>query len=464
MSDVADLLAELRRAPLSRADALIRALGLRSQSALSRLVTRAGAQVVPVGKARARRYAAARDVRGLGAALPVYRVDTEGALTAIAALAPIAPEGCVVDDAKALPRWMRGTAGDGVFGGLPVFVADLRPQGFLGRTFARTHAGLGLADNPDQWPDDDVLVALARAGEDGVGDLVVGQESARRLYALRAEAPPPIADPQRPAAYAGLATAAIDGVLPGSSAGGEQPKFGALVAGASGPRHVLVKFSPEGDAPAAQRWRDLLVCEHLALSTLRAAGFPTVHSALVAGPSRLFLESERFDRVGAHGRIAVVTLAAMNGEYAGVAPAAGHWPEAAAKLAADGWLLPATLAQVRALHWFGRFIANTDMHFGNLSFLPQVDGTLALAPVYDMLPMVYAPVGAELPPRRFAVPVPEPGQESAWSAAGELAVSYWTDVAGEPRLSRAIRATATENAATVHAALTRFPVAGAVAN
>jgi len=456
MADVPDLLAELRRAPLSRADALIRALGLRSQATLSRLVARAGDNVVPVGKARARRYAAARDVRGLGGALPVFRVEADGALTTLTTLRTVAPEGCVVDDAGALPRWMRGATGDGVFRGLPVFLSDLRPQGFLGRTFARRHGDLRLPDNPDQWSDDDALFALARAGEDGIGNVVVGQASARRFYEMRASPTPPIADEQRATAYETLAVEAIDGVLPGSSAGGEQPKFGAGVADDGGPRHVLVKFSPAGDTPAAVRWRDLVACEHVALGTLRAAGFPAVASRLVTGATRLFLETVRFDRAGAFGRVAVVTLAAMNGEYAGVAPAAGHWLDAADRLLAGRWLVPATVAQIRVLHWFGRFIANTDMHFGNLSFFPRDDGTLALAPVYDMLPMLYAPVGSELPDRTFTPPVPEPAQEVAWFAAAELATGYWDTVAVDAHISAGLCEVAAANAARLRDLVGRF--------
>ena len=76
-------------------------------------------------------------------------------------------------------------AATGAFDGLPLFLVDARPQGFLGRGFARRHAELELRADPDTWSDDDVVVALARAGEDVVGDLVVGDASARRLYEAR---------------------------------------------------------------------------------------------------------------------------------------------------------------------------------------------------------------------------------------------------------------------------------------
>ncbi|MBK9116567.1 MAG: type II toxin-antitoxin system HipA family toxin YjjJ [Betaproteobacteria bacterium] len=456
MTDVADLVAELRHAPLSNAAALIRALGLGSQATLSRLVTRAGDAVVPVGRARARRYAAARDVRGLGTALPLYRVGADGALSEIGTLRPIVPDGYALERPANVAHWMRGHRGDGVSEGLPVFLADARPQGFLGRTFARRHAAFGLPDNPEAWSDDDTIVALARGGEDGIGDLVVGRESARRLYASRSQGAQPIAPEHRTAAYPALADEAIDGVLPGSSAGGEQPKFGALVGPAQDPHHVLVKFSPRDDSAAAVRWRDLLRCEQWTLHALGSAGFPVPASDLVEGGSRLFLETSRFDRVGAYGRLPVVTLSAMNNEYAGMLPAAGHWLEAAESLAQQRWMLPATVAQVRCLQWFGRFIANTDMHFGNLSFFPQDDGTLALAPVYDMLPMRYAPIGSELPARAYAPPVPEPGQEAAWFAAAEIAAGYWDTVAADARISGGFRAIAAGNASALRDHVGRF--------
>ena len=58
-----------------------------------------------------------------------------------------------------------------------------------------------------------------------------------------------------------------------SSAAGEQPKFctfSALLNAEAG-AHVLVKFASAEANPVAQRWRDLLLTEHLALQTLRDA-------------------------------------------------------------------------------------------------------------------------------------------------------------------------------------------------
>jgi hypothetical protein len=456
MPDVASLIAELRRVPLANAASLIRALQLGSQSSLSRLVTSAGPQVVAIGRARARRYAAARDIRGLGYELPLFRVDPSGILQRIAIVRPFAPEGVFVAETTALSRWMQGHQRDGVFGGLPIFLSDQRPQGFLGRTFARRNQSLGMPDKLEDWSDDDAMLALAKAGEDQVGDLILGDESARRLYANWAEEPRFIAFANRIAAYPALAEEAIGGLIPGSSAGGEQPKFGAILGEPESPIHVIVKFTPPDNSLVGQRWRDLLICEHLALQALRGQGFPTVDSELLESGSRAFLQTTRFDRVGLRGRLPVVTLFAMNSEYVGMPPGAGHWLEAVERLEADRWLLPSTVAQVRGLETFGRFIANTDMHFGNLSFLPDPNGQMTLAPVYDMLPMYYAPIGNDLPPRKFAPPLPEPGQEAAWFQGGEWALGYWEAVARDERISESFRTTAAENATAIRNATTRF--------
>lgn len=439
------LLAELGARPRSSAHGLRDVLGLKSQASFSRLVTSAGDRVVPIGRARARSYAAARDIRGLGRALPLFRVAESGAIAPIAAIRPFAPSGCLLDDARTLPAWMRGTRGDGSFDGLPPFLVDARPAGFLGQAFARGLAGLGLPADPGDWSNDDVLVGLARAGEDGIGDLVLGDESARRLYEARAAEAAPIPLARRAAEYPRLAEQAIAGVVPGASVGGDQPKFPAFVEGASGPGQVLVKFSPAEYSASARRWCDLIVCEHLALDTLRDADVPVASTVVVEAASRVFLQSSRFDRAGAHGRRPVVSLAALHAEYAAGLASTGDWVDACETLARDGWFRPAVVEQVRLLEAFGGAIANTDMHFGNLSFIPVGDD-LDLAPVYDMLPMGYAPVAGEVPAREFRAPPPRPGAESHWFRANELAIAFWRRASDDERISPAFQHIARDNA------------------
>jgi hypothetical protein len=84
-----------------------------------------------------------------------------------------------------------------------------------------------------------------------LGNLIIGEESLDRFLARRGEA-------YTRADYPRLASGVLTG-QPGSSAGGEHPKF----AIAAGERHLLVKFAT-GDGEAADRWRALLVAEHVA--------------------------------------------------------------------------------------------------------------------------------------------------------------------------------------------------------
>src|SRR5882757_8490770 len=99
------------------------------------------------------------------------------------------------------------------------------------------------------------------------------------------------------------------------------------------------------------------------------------------------------------------------------------WPELARRLEQERLIDAPTVAAVEHLWWFGRLIANTDMHLANLSF--HVQDSLRLAPTYDMLPMAYAPLaGGEVPPRDFAPALPLPSQRAVWLAVCGVAVDF----------------------------------------
>ncbi|GAA3995266.1 hypothetical protein GCM10022279_18570 [Comamonas faecalis] len=52
-------------------------------------------------------------------------------------------------------------ARDGWWPGLPYLLHDMRPQGYMGRLFARAeHHALGVAPDPQAWSDDDMLPML----------------------------------------------------------------------------------------------------------------------------------------------------------------------------------------------------------------------------------------------------------------------------------------------------------------
>ena len=156
---------------------------------------------------------------------------------------------------------------DGWFEGLPYLLYDMAPQGFLGRHFAHRHAGqLGVSQRLSDWSDADLAHVLATIGHDQPGDLILG-EAAFALELDRRNQCTPVA----PEDYPRLAEHALAFGEPGSSAGGEYPKFTALVDRGGVPTAVIVKFSGADRSAPVQRWSDLLIAEHLALEVLRAS-------------------------------------------------------------------------------------------------------------------------------------------------------------------------------------------------
>jgi len=382
-------------------------------------------EVRKVGAARSQRYLLPREVPGVGREVPVMRVDAQGLVTPFARIVPLSGGRFWVDEADGLSLLHEG---------LPWFLTDLRPQGFIGRGFAQAHPELRLSHDPRYWNDDDVLKAMALAGEDQPGNLIVGEASLQRYHAQVGR---PVGETSR-TDYPRLADLAMQGSLPGSSAGGEQPKFCTRSQG----RHVLVKFSPAGASPSDQRGRDLLVCEHLALQTLAEAGLPAAHTEIVEGAGRVFLEVVRFDR-SARGRVGMVSLLAYDAEYVGQID---NWAATAERMAARELLTRRDAAHLSLLEAYGVLIANTDHHYGNITLLLDGDDW-RLSPTYDMLPMLYAPVHGELLERDFgARPLqPTAATLASYPEALQLAIRFWTAAARDARISAGFRAIAQAN-------------------
>jgi hypothetical protein len=191
---------------------------------------------------------------------------------------------------------------DGWFDGLPYLLDDMRPQGFIGRNFARRHALLlQLSEDPARWSEDDVLHALSMLCADIPGNCIIG-EAAYRQYLETLRAPQPFLEgDEESIAHANLdmAAEALQGGVAGPSAGGEFPKFAARRVRDAQKRHMLVKFSGDDASAGTQRWADLLVCEHLALSTVnQEPGIAAAQSCIYQSGGRAMLEVMRFDRHG----------------------------------------------------------------------------------------------------------------------------------------------------------------------
>ncbi len=433
-----------RRPGVAAAD-LAQGLGV-SLATLHRMLQEQRVQVLATGKASRTRYALRKPLRGDAADVPLYAVGIDGQATTLAPLALVYPQGSRMDLSGSV--WpLLDASRDGWWDGLPYPLYDMRPQGYLGRQIARLHhRQWAVSSNPDEWSDDDVVYVLSHSGHDVSGNLILGDPAFEQWQRGKLDPPEPIRARAVARAYAGLAEQAVAAGVAGSSAAGEFPKFPALRerTGSATP-HVLVKFSGADGSPAVQRWADLLVCEHLALQTVAALpGVQAARSCIVSSAGRTFLEVERFDRHGPFGRSPLVSLATLDAALLG--DGSTDWTRLAQRLVNEGWLDAAELPAVRRLWWFGRLIANTEMHTGNLSFRPglHADGRagkaprarLILAPVYDMLPMLYAPLpGGELPRRSFEPPLPLPAQRADWLTACVAALAFWQAAAKDTRLS-----------------------------
>lgn len=413
-----------------------------SRATLMRAIRSLGPQVVVRGRARKTAYAARRSLRGNFDPLSLYSVDVRGRVDEVGRLYPTYPQGAAIDYLRALEWPLDEDMQEGWFEGLPYPIEDMRPQGFLGRHFAHANATLlQVAEDPSAWSEDEVLYTLSVLGSDQPGNYILGEPALRTWLAHSQSLPLALREADIAQAYPTLAANAMAQGVGGSSAGGEFPKFTAVRDLAGQASHVLVKFSGSDQAPGTRRWADLLVCEHLAGDTVREKlGIDAAASSIYQFQGRTFLEVLRFDRHGALGRSPVCTWSALNAGLFGIA--GRPWLAAADVLKERGFIDEETHGQIRTLWHFGQLIANADMHDGNLSFVPG----LRLAPVYDMLPMLYAPErGVELPQRVFRPALPTPAERSSWTGALVAARVFWSRAAADRRITREFRAICAQN-------------------
>lgn len=441
---VAQLLDLLRSGDPLPAGELVRRLGV-SRPVLSRLVAEAGDQLRRIGMARATAYVATDPVRPN--AWPLYRMDADANLVELGTLRALRGERFLFEPSADRGTLMRVVDSvPGHFPGLPWFLDDVRPQGFLGRSMAhRLGRALGVPEDLKSWQLRDTLVGILHGGT-GIGDLLLGQRAVDRAL-IEADAPPDRVEAgHRIDLYPRWAQEALDGEQIGSSPGGEQPKFTATVITDSGRYAALVKFALPGLNVVGARWADLLACEQLALNILREAGFSAARTQLLRSDTHAFLEVERFDRTAdVLGRRGFVSLLALDAAFIGVGSA--DWGMLGEQLAAARLITPQTAAQMAQLYWFGRFIGNSDMHLGNIGFHLTDEGPLALSPVYDMLPMYMASSSGgnlrQLLPLTIGAPA-RAGQAAHIAWAVPLAMAFWQQVAGAG-VDPAIQAVAVQN-------------------
>lgn len=418
-----------------------------SQPSFSRLIAKED-QVIQFGKARATRYALKRPIREMDK-IPLWRVDEAGKAHKFADIYPCWPQGsCLVVGSGGDEEW---------FDGLPWYLTDLRPQGFLGRAWGRRLAArLHLAEDIRLWQEEEILYALTIFDGDYTGGWLVGNENYRRW--IEADAPQAITVDEKIACYTRLAHDALAGEIVGSSAGGEQPKFTCYAQTSQGDAHVIVKFTVPQKTAIAQRWGDLLLAESIALRLLRETGIAACEATTLFSPEgQVYLEAKRFDCVGIAGRRPIVSLEALQSEYVS---SPGIWPDAMRHLLDQKLITEETLARCEKIWAFGRLIANSDMHAGNLSFY-LTDAPFEMTPVYDMLPMAFAPNSAgmmrnEAVELKFDFTV----SPAAWRFAIPLATTFWQTLVTDKRISPDLRAIADKMPAKIQVIRAKVDRAG----
>ncbi len=408
-ADTAALRAALVARGVASSVQLQAALG-KSQPTVSRLLAALGPELVVVGRGRRTGYALPRTILGAASRQALYWVGPDGRIERWGHLSFLAGDRIHVQ-APGVSLLAQGA--------LPWCLAPLRGEGFLGRLLAQRLAAQGLDRDPARWPLEHVLFAALQAS-DAPGALILGEPR---------DVPAPVGD------YDRLADDVANTLPVGASAGGEQAKF--LTRRADGAA-VLVKFSPPRGTPFGERWHDLLHAEALALDVLSEHGAAVAAARVIETPRRSYLESQRFDRIGATGRRHAVPLWAVHEAY--VPGPKQHWAATCEALAAQRRLPAEAAAQVQALRHFGRLIGNSDMHFGNLSLWVEpgdvAAGRFSLAPVYDMLPMRWRPDAAtgalDLLP--FT-----PETIDLQSPARAVAAVFWRRAAGHAALGKGFR-------------------------
>ncbi|RTE85855.1 MULTISPECIES: type II toxin-antitoxin system HipA family toxin YjjJ [Gammaproteobacteria] len=421
MSERASKILNILRAEPLTAPEICSRLGI-SQPTFSRELKVINGYVVAAGKGRARRYYRKRELRQLEneECLPIFRVKQEGQVEKIAELFPVFPQGCfLVQDLREYKKTNQNWT---FYESLPWWLADMRPQGYLGRAFARylCDEQQELVDvDPRNWDDDTVLFVLARYPKETIGNLLIGEEAYQAWFSLQEE--PSLSELE-------VYRRANSDDYFGSSAQGEQPK---LLAKMEQDKYII-KFSGEVSQTqvesSANRWSDLLKAEALASEILNE------HSQGIACESRVFhvekrtfLAVKRFDRIGELGRKGVISLSSLDAEFVG--KGSSSWPEIVHELANQKVVTRQAELDTQWVWAFGQLISNSDMHLGNLSVLVDEGRPYQLAPIYDMLPMYFAPkANGDLPSEPRVTQINSVVSKESWQVAFELAVSYWQRV------------------------------------
>jgi len=393
-----------------------------SQPSLSRILSSLKKDILVIGKARETKYAALRKIDNYSE-FPIYEILNDGNSRHLGILYAIYPQGFYF-----LTKTQDAVSS--LFPDLPYFLNDIRPAGYLGRLIPLQNQDLNLPQDINLWTANHCLRYLSIRGWNTIGNLIVG-EKAFQLYLENCRNPQhTIKSKDRKKQYTLYAAEVLSMGDPGSSAGGEHPKFTTLLLPEY--QHVLVKFSPPANTDIGIRIADLLICEYIALQVLKKHGQDAADAEILSQDDRTFLEVKRFDRRGEFSRLGLISLGSLDAEFSGVS---SSWYKTSIELVKNKIIPGNLLEKIRFRELFGEYIANNDMHSYNLSFFTQGQRVIDLAPTYDMTCMLFMPRNYQIIPIEFNPPLPLAEDKKIWENVYLAAIEFWQEVLKDNRIS-----------------------------
>lgn len=429
------LLAHLSQSGPLKAKELCEHLNI-SQPAFSRLITQGQGTLVRIGRGPQTLYACHRFGGWGNSEIPICCIDEKGTLNQVATLHPIAPKGLYLESHSE-------TLSNKFYEHLPYLFEDLRPAGFLGRLVPRLHPELGFPHDISLWTDNHCLVYLTRCGWDLIGNFIFGEKSEDNYVTNRIKRLDVVDASLRKKHYPRLAELVLTQGIAGSSAAGEQPKFLSIRKTKGDLIPVFVKFSPPIVDAVSRRVADLLICEHIVHEVLREHGRDAPQSCLIKGDDRLFLEMVRFDRNKLGGRLGMISLRALDLEFVGQLRS---WSETAKSLLKKKIINQEIYENIVWLDVFGKMIGNSDRHHGNISLFCTGEKIIGLTPVYDMLPMMYAPQQNQLVHRTFDPTHSTSHETPVWNDVLSTARFFWAQIQRHTMISDGFKKLVVNNA------------------
>lgn len=405
-----------------------------SQPTLSRLIQSMSDEIVVMGKGRLTRYGLPQKLHNGSSRFPIYQIDPRGDAHLVKTLTIL----------QGNQYWIEEKDGTGsLFAHIPWFLEDMLISGYSGRSFAHRHAeALQLPRRPADWNSEDKLHAISRFGEDLSGNLLIGEESLARYFSKARAATALVEIADQALTYPQMAQKTLAGELDSALIGGEQPKFTICLNDHGTPCHMLIKFSPAVDSQEANRYSDLLVCEHLALEAIRTAGIKSARTRIISSGYQSFLCIKRFDRRGELGRLPAVSLRSVHNR---MGSPCDNWIDASLRMEKKGLLNQTDAQQLRWLALFSDLIGNTNQHFKNITLIPHGTSGYILAPVYGLRPTLYEPIAGEIPQRLFTPPPMRNEVATELADALEAAILFWKSAAVDERISSEFRQICYEN-------------------